>query len=57
MPEGERGPESRARALIDEAHAADPSRLPDGTACDVIAKPYQMSELAVKTLTHLTAPS
>jgi two-component system chemotaxis response regulator CheY len=30
-------------------------RLPDGTDSDVIAKPYQMAELAVKALTHLTS--
>jgi CheY-like chemotaxis protein len=30
-------------------------RLPDGTECDVITKPYRMAELAVKALMHLTA--
>ncbi len=30
-------------------------RLPDGTECDVITKPYLMAELAVKALMHLTA--
>ena len=35
--------------------ATSTCRLPDGTECDVITKPYLMAELAVKALMHLTA--